>query len=738
MEGDLLANEPPLSPDRFARAMAKVDWQSVHAEMRAKTGLDGDHSPRKPACDEATDPPASRKPTRDELERLVAVYDAALEESNQIRIALAERVEALEAEAATRIRAEKDERIALDERIGALQAEIDAMTAAWGDAQRYARRMRREEAAKEKEKEEEPRPPSPFVYVDPDANAPVEADARPGISRPNGDGCGAAMRAALPPAELVEPEVIVLDESDDNEDEERKRRRRRGRGRGRPKKRAISPYMVFCKKTRPKVVAENPELDFGDVGRRLGEMWRRLGDEEKKKYRESGSGSGTEEEDTRETRTNTRGREEEEEKEEKEKEEDGDERVDGNAGEGETDGVATETTNQNQNQSEETTKKRPAPDAFAVMMGAAKSAASPAKSVVAKSSAAKPSEGGGPVPAPAPAPFEVPVEFEVPEVPTASPGSRKRMRVSMSDSPGTPPGIMSADSPEAETSDVGDVLIRRKKAAEAEATEAAELLLDRLKKASEAAELILLSDEMTCEPLIKYNLAAAICGLNGDNRADVNMVRQRVREMRIQNVENNQTDATERRVMQQKLLKAAQLYVVYKSLKQTVTHVSAAQEVGLDETSEDSVRKYAQLYQNADVNKLRWTLSWLPWEGPMEPWRKEEAAWMKAQEEWFKAKAEESRWKKPAGGEKEEMSPEPDEEVDVEAIQKQQEEEEEEEEDDDDEEEEEEEEEGRETGPDEGPAAERAGVAVKLEPDFDNARRTAPSARMDDERCVVS
>lgn len=57
---------------------------------------------------------------------------------------------------------------------------------------------------------------------------------------------------------------------------------------------------------------------------------------------------------------------------------------------------------------------------------------------------------------------------------------------------------------------------------------------------------------------------------------------------------------------------------------------------------------------------------------------------------------------------------------------------EEEEEDDDDEEE------GRETGPDEGPAAERAGVAVKLEPDFDNARRTAPSARVDDERCVVS
>ena len=50
------------------------------------------------------------------------------------------------------------------------------------------------------------------VYVDPDANAPVEADARPGISRPNGDGCGAAMRAALPPAEPVEPESALAAE----------------------------------------------------------------------------------------------------------------------------------------------------------------------------------------------------------------------------------------------------------------------------------------------------------------------------------------------------------------------------------------------------------------------------------------------------------------------------------------------------------------------------------------------
>jgi DNA repair protein RAD16 len=43
--------------------------------------------------------------------------------------------------------------------------------------------------------------------------------------------------------------------------------------------------MLFCKKMRPQVVAENPKLSFGEVGRKLGEMWRELSDEEKKKYK---------------------------------------------------------------------------------------------------------------------------------------------------------------------------------------------------------------------------------------------------------------------------------------------------------------------------------------------------------------------------------------------------------------------------------------------------------------------
>jgi hypothetical protein len=42
--------------------------------------------------------------------------------------------------------------------------------------------------------------------------------------------------------------------------------------------------MNFVKKIRPEVVKENPDLSFTDIGKRLGEMWRALTDDEKKKY----------------------------------------------------------------------------------------------------------------------------------------------------------------------------------------------------------------------------------------------------------------------------------------------------------------------------------------------------------------------------------------------------------------------------------------------------------------------
>ena len=50
------------------------------------------------------------------------------------------------------------------------------------------------------------------VYADPNAAAPT-VDATPNIpGRPNGDGCGAAMRAALPPPEPDDPQAVLAGE----------------------------------------------------------------------------------------------------------------------------------------------------------------------------------------------------------------------------------------------------------------------------------------------------------------------------------------------------------------------------------------------------------------------------------------------------------------------------------------------------------------------------------------------
>ncbi|GBG64603.1 hypothetical protein CBR_g45660 [Chara braunii] len=58
----------------------------------------------------------------------------------------------------------------------------------------------------------------------------------------------------------------------------RKRKRRRG------PKRALPPYMFFCKQQRKSVIEEHPDASFGDVGKILGQKWRRMSDVEKKPF----------------------------------------------------------------------------------------------------------------------------------------------------------------------------------------------------------------------------------------------------------------------------------------------------------------------------------------------------------------------------------------------------------------------------------------------------------------------
>lgn len=49
-------------------------------------------------------------------------------------------------------------------------------------------------------------------------------------------------------------------------------------------KKKLSPYMKFCKKTRPMIVKEKPKLSFTEIGKELGSRWRALSEAEKAKF----------------------------------------------------------------------------------------------------------------------------------------------------------------------------------------------------------------------------------------------------------------------------------------------------------------------------------------------------------------------------------------------------------------------------------------------------------------------
>jgi hypothetical protein len=44
--------------------------------------------------------------------------------------------------------------------------------------------------------------------------------------------------------------------------------------------------MLFSKEHRAQVKEDNPEITFGGVGKKLGEMWRALSDDEKQAYKD--------------------------------------------------------------------------------------------------------------------------------------------------------------------------------------------------------------------------------------------------------------------------------------------------------------------------------------------------------------------------------------------------------------------------------------------------------------------
>jgi hypothetical protein len=51
-------------------------------------------------------------------------------------------------------------------------------------------------------------------------------------------------------------------------------------------KKPLTAFMFFNMETRPKVVEENPGIAFGEVGKKLGAMWKTLSEDDKAPYAE--------------------------------------------------------------------------------------------------------------------------------------------------------------------------------------------------------------------------------------------------------------------------------------------------------------------------------------------------------------------------------------------------------------------------------------------------------------------
>src|ERR1700722_3373936 len=77
--------------------------------------------------------------------------------------------------------------------------------------------------------------------------------------------------------------------SPDSEDKDDSSNRKKRKDPNAPK-RASNAYMIFCKERRSQLKLDRPDLPFGQLGKRLGEMWRSMSAEEKKSYEDRASG----------------------------------------------------------------------------------------------------------------------------------------------------------------------------------------------------------------------------------------------------------------------------------------------------------------------------------------------------------------------------------------------------------------------------------------------------------------
>jgi len=80
----------------------------------------------------------------------------------------------------------------------------------------------------------------------------------------------------------------MADADDDHggsgEEDEKKKKGTKRKARKGPKK-ALTAYVFFCNEKRSDVKTNNPDATFGEIGKKLGQMWKEVTDSEKKKYK---------------------------------------------------------------------------------------------------------------------------------------------------------------------------------------------------------------------------------------------------------------------------------------------------------------------------------------------------------------------------------------------------------------------------------------------------------------------
>ncbi|XP_016078394.1 PREDICTED: HMG domain-containing protein 4 isoform X1 [Miniopterus natalensis] len=89
-----------------------------------------------------------------------------------------------------------------------------------------------------------------------------------------------------PPPSSPYPGAVALPPSlhTDGHSEKKKKREEKEKERERgekPKKKNMSAYQVFCKEYRVSIVADHPGIDFGELSRRLAEVWKQLPEKDK-------------------------------------------------------------------------------------------------------------------------------------------------------------------------------------------------------------------------------------------------------------------------------------------------------------------------------------------------------------------------------------------------------------------------------------------------------------------------